>query len=118
MPSTTQPTLVLVRDLLFASKITTTARAGGVEVKILRDPAALNDAAGRRLFVDLDQPGTIQTAAQWKKRTGGQVIGFVAHVHADTIRAAHDAGLDQVLSRGAFAQALGQLLSDASSSSS
>src|SRR5438094_36963 len=117
MPLTTGSTLILVRDLLFASKIMTTARAAGVEVKVLRDPAALNDAAGRRLFVDLDQSGTIQAAAQWKKRTGGHVIGFVSHVHAETIRAARDAGLDQVLSRGAFAQTLGQLLSDASSSS-
>src|SRR5689334_21758337 len=44
----TNPTVLsLVRDLMFASKITATANAAGAAVKVLRDPAALAGQAGR-----------------------------------------------------------------------
>ena len=40
-----------------------------------------------------------------------QTLGFVSHVHADTIAAARAAGIDQVLARSAFADRLGAILS-------
>jgi hypothetical protein len=102
--------LVLVRDLIFASRINLTARDIGVEVKLLRDEAKLAAEIGRRLIVDLNQHGALDAAIEWRKRTGGEVIGFVAHVDADTIRRARDAGIDQVLPRSRFVTELSSLL--------
>ena len=106
-----QRTLALVRDLMFSSKITATARAQDTEVKILREPAQLQGEPGRRLIVDLNQPAAMEAAMQWKRASGGEVIGFVSHVDATTIAAARDAGIDHVLPRSRFVQILPQLLS-------
>jgi DNA-binding NarL/FixJ family response regulator len=102
--------LVLVRDLMFSSRITAEAKAEGVVVKLLRDPAALAGEAGDRLIVDLNLPAALEAAAQWKQRTGGAVVGFVAHVDTETIQQAQAAGLDQVLPRSRFVAILPQLL--------
>ena len=102
--------LVLVRDLMFASKIRLAAESVATSVRILRDAAQLNDAAGSRLIVDLNQPGALDAAVAWKARTGGRVVGFVSHVDAQTIRAAREAGVDQVLPRSQFVQILPDLL--------
>lgn len=102
--------VALVRDLLFASKISA-ARAGGAgAVKIIHDAARLRDVPGSLLLVDLNQDGFLNAAIAWRERTGGQVIGFVAHVNLATIDAARTGGIDRVLSNGAFAAQLPALL--------
>jgi len=102
--------LVLCRDLLFTSKITSTAQTVGVPVKIIRNPEMLNDAAGNALIVDLQQDGYLDAAAQWKQRTGGQLTGFVGHVHTDIVARARALGFDNVIPRGAFNARLGEIL--------
>ena len=102
--------LVLVRDLMFASKIRLAAESVATSVRILRDPAQLNDAVAPRLIVDLNQPAALDAAVTWKRRTGGHVVGFVSHVDAETIRAAREAGVDQVLPRSRFVEILPDLL--------
>ena len=110
--SETEPpqVLALVRDLMFSSKITATARAEGVNVRIIRDGSKLGQETGNRLLVDLNQDGAIEAATEWKTRTGGRVIGFVSHVDAATIAQARDAGFDQVLARSRFVESLPDLL--------
>ncbi len=104
-------TIALVRDLMFASKITATARSLGLTVRILRDPAALATTDAAQLLVDLDQAGALEAAAQWRNQSPGRrVIGFVSHVNAGTIDAARQAGLDQVLARSRFTATLDELL--------
>ncbi len=102
--------IALVRDLVFASKITAAARAAGIEARIIRDPAAFPAAAGQRVFVDLSEPGAIDAAVQWKAVHRGEVIGFVSHVDVATAKQAHDAGIDRVLSRSQFTAQLDQFL--------
>src|SRR2546421_10680911 len=102
--------LALVRDLLFASKIMSAARARGVPVKIIRDANTLPQETGTRLLVDLNQPSALEAAVQWRLTHGRQVIGFVSHVDADTIARAREGGIDQILTRGQFVQQLDQLL--------
>ena len=107
------PVLVLVRDLMFSGRIDATARAADVPVRIIRDPTQLEgENAGVVLIVDLGQPGALEAAAAWKRRKGGEVVGFVAHVDEETIRRAREAGIDRVLTRGQFVQALPDLLSN------
>jgi hypothetical protein len=37
-------------------------------------------------------------------------LGYVSHVQTDTIAAARNAGIDQVLARSAFSERLGEIL--------
>jgi len=103
--------IALVRDLLFASRITATARAAGIPVTVVRDPAQLAAASpSRLLLVDLNLPGALEAATLWKRSTSGHVTGFVSHVDADTIARARAAGIDQVLPRSRFVEVLPDLL--------
>jgi DNA-binding NarL/FixJ family response regulator len=106
---------VLVRDLIFSSRIAAVARAAGVPITLLRDPARLADPAPPRgpglLIVDLNLPGSIDAATQWKHASPSrEVVGFVSHVDAATIDHARAAGLDRVLPRSRFVEILPELL--------
>jgi AmiR/NasT family two-component response regulator len=105
-----QVVLVLVKDLIFSSKIRATAQSLGVPVQIVREPDKLDGLAGDRLIVDLNQPGALEAAIRWREATRGCVVGFVSHVDKQTIDRAREAGLDQVLARSAFAERLAELL--------
>src|SRR4051812_13753517 len=104
------PVLVLVRDLILASRITATAAELGVRTTLIRDSAKLpNDAAGH-LIVDLNLSGAVDAARAWKHATGGVVTGFVSHVDTATIAAARAAGIDRVLARSRFVELLPAIL--------
>ena len=100
----------IVRDLLFSSRITATARAANVPLSVVRNPAELPPTPARRLLVDLNLPGALEAAAEWKRLTACPVTGFVSHVDTDTISRARAAGLDQVLPRSRFVEILPDLL--------
>ena len=108
--SETLPVLVLVRDLMFSSRIAAAARGAGIDVTVLREPEALPGAQGQRLIVDLNQPGALDAAAAWKQASGGQVVGFVSHVDSETITRARAAGIDRVLPRSRFVEMVLQIL--------
>ena len=91
-PSPTPALLILCRDLLFGSKITSAAQSAGVAYNVVRDPARLADQPGRRLIVDLNQDGALDAASTWRQSTGGEVVGFVSHVDVETISRARAAG--------------------------
>lgn len=111
MNQSPQATLVLCRDLLFASKITSTAGAIGAQIKLIRDVSKLeSESNSNRLIVDLTQDGFIDAAVRWKQRTGGQVTGFAGHADVQTIERAQLAGIDRVLSRGEFSSNLPHIL--------
>ena len=104
-------TLVLVRDLMFASKISATAKAAGAPIEMLRDPATLKDRPGDRLIIDLNQPGTLDAAIGWKSADPNrQVVAFVSHVDTQTISQAKSAGIDRILPRSQFVASLQALL--------
>lgn len=107
------PILVLVRDLMFSGRILAEARAAGVNVKVVRDPAGIAELAGADsslMIADLNLPGAIEAAAQWRRRGGGTVVGFVSHVDSETIAQAKAAGVDQVMARSRFVEVLPELL--------
>lgn len=106
----TPPIVILVRDMIFSSKIFATARAQDCIVKSFRDPAKLLNEPGFRLIVDLNLEGAISAAMAWKQATGGEVVGFVSHVDTFAIAAARAGGLDRVMARSEFVQMLPELL--------
>jgi hypothetical protein len=106
-------TLVLVRDLMFSSKISATAKATGVAVDMVREPLTLGNRQGDRLIVDLNQPGALDAATAWRAAAVGRhVIGFVSHVDTETIASARSAGIDRVMPRSQFVATLEALLSE------
>jgi len=105
--------VAVVRDLMFSSKITATAKALGKSVRIVRDPSQLQtETSGRHVLIDLNQHGTLEAVIAWKQSNAGKVTGFVSHTDVETIAAAQKAGIDQVLSRGQFTAQLVQILSE------
>ena len=60
--------------------------------------------------MDLNQPGALDAAVTRKGATGGEVVGFVSHVDADTIGRARAAGIDRIMPRSQFVNALAELL--------
>jgi len=95
---------------MFTSRVSAAAKAAGKDIKMLRDPAKLTAESGNKLIIDLTLPGAIEAAIAWKQLTGGTTLGFVGHADIDTIQKARDAGIDQVMAKGAFVNALAELL--------
>jgi PleD family two-component response regulator len=111
--------IVAVDDLMFASRIASTAKALGVEIAFARSPEAIVEAvrtrAPRLVIFDLNsvkvRPLEAVAALQADAALAAvPTVGFVSHVQAELIAAAREAGVGQVLARSAFVTQLPQLL--------
>lgn len=111
--------VVGVDDLMFSSRISTAAKALGVEIKFARSPEAIVEAvkttSARLVILDLNsqrvQPlGAVAALKADPALSGVQTVGFVSHVQADLISQARKAGVDQVLARSAFVAKLPEIL--------
>lgn len=117
--------LAAVDDLLFSSKIRTTAKQAGVELQFARTPSEILDQtrALRPALVIFDLNSakadpiqTITTLKQDPELSSTRTLGFVSHVHTGLIEEARRAGLDDVMARSAFASRLAEILLAASPS--
>ncbi|MCP4249319.1 MAG: hypothetical protein GY778_19935 [bacterium] len=104
-------------DLIFASKITATARALGVDATTVSTIEALGTVLDggqvRLVAVDMSLPGDLAPAALRRcvdHPSTPTTIAFYAHVHTDLKAAAEQAGADQILTNGQFARQLPQLI--------
>lgn len=111
--------LAAVDDLLFASKIRSTAGQLGVPVTFARtQDDLLRQARADRpslIVVDLnsralDPLAAIAAAKADPDLAAVRLLAFVAHVRADLVEAARTAGADEVLARSAFAATLPEIL--------
>ena len=103
--------IVLIRDLMFSSRVSSAAAQSGTPVTMLRDPARLKETVGEKLIIDLNLPGAIEAAQEWKQASPQrQVCGFVSHMDTETIGRARAAGVDHVLARSQFVAPLADLL--------
>jgi PleD family two-component response regulator len=111
--------IVAVDDLMFASRISSAAKALGVEIAFARSPAAIVEAVRTRsprlVILDLNslQVRPLEAVAALKADVAlasVPTVGFVSHVQTDLIAAARQAGVDQVMARSAFVTQLPQLL--------
>lgn len=114
--------LVAVDDLLFSSKIRTTAKQAGVELAFARTPDdILKQARALKpalVIFDLNAPkidsiNTVQALRQDPELATLPTMGFVSHVDTLTILAAREAGVDEVMARSAFAANLEKILAEA-----
>jgi DNA-binding NarL/FixJ family response regulator len=106
--------LLLSDDLIFASRITGTARALGLEVGQVRTADALVDMAGRETppgvlidlgFPHLALPELLRRLAEVCPAMP-RVVAYGSHVDAAGLRAAREAGCDLVLPRSKFVEDL------------
>jgi CheY-like chemotaxis protein len=105
---------VLSDDLMFASRITGTARSLGLTFKPARSVAGLEDLARqetpRLVILDLANPGlSVADLLQHLRETCTpmpRVVAYGSHVDAMGLKAARDAGCDIVLPRSAFVEQL------------
>lgn len=119
--------LAAVDDMLFSSKIRTTAKLSGVELTFARTPDAIL-AQARALKPSLvifdlncakaDPINTVAALRRDPELASIPTMGFVSHVDTATIQAARAAGIGEVLARSAFAADLATILTDAETSSS
>jgi DNA-binding NtrC family response regulator len=109
--------LALVTDLIFATKITSTAQSLGKTVKVVRSldrlQARLAEGLDSVAIIDLDADGVDVIGAIKTCKSGSnsiRVIAYVSHIRADLITAARTAGADEVIARSAFVQRLSTVL--------
>jgi CheY-like chemotaxis protein len=111
--------IVAVDDLMFASRISSAAKALGVPIAFARSPDAVVEAvrtkAPRLVIFDLNSQKIrpLEAVARLKgdaALAAVPTVGFVSHVQTDLIAEARQAGVDQVLARSAFVTQLPQLL--------
>lgn len=112
-----QPTgLLITQDLFFASKVTGTASALGFHVTVTQSLADatpyLQSGVCRCLIVDLGHPAmkVSDLMASLPAVSRPTVIAFGAHVLAEQLQAAQEAGCDVVLPRSRFSAELPELL--------
>lgn len=119
MSDTTEMALLAVlNDLIFETKIRSTAQALGVKASIARSvgglPGALDRIRPALVIIDLNSLGASALDAVGIVRShaaGSHVIAYVSHVDADLATRAKDAGADQVMPRSLFSTGLPPLIS-------
>jgi CheY-like chemotaxis protein len=111
--------LCVVDDLLFSIKISTAAKALGVEIHFERSAEkvvpSIREKKPSLVILDLNsarlQPmqvvATLKADPELKHI---ETLGYVSHVQTDVIAAARKAGIDEVLARSAFSERLGEIL--------
>jgi PleD family two-component response regulator len=111
--------LAVLDDLMFTSKIRTTANQLGVRITFARSSASALDEMRRQrpsaVIFDLNNPrtdpmGTLASMKSDAALAAIPTIGFVSHVQVDLIDAARQAGMTEVLPRSAFAGGLADIL--------
>lgn len=106
--------LVLSDDLMFASRITGTARALGLSFKMARSPEVLKELAQQQpprcVILDLANAGADVAALVESLRAGASttpyLVAYGSHVDAATLQRARAAGCDVVLPRSKFVEEL------------
>jgi CheY-like chemotaxis protein len=111
--------LAVLDDLMFTSKIKTTAAQLGVTVGFARSAdaalAEMRKTPPALVILDLNNPRTepLSIVARMKQDPAlapVPTVGYASHVQTDVIQAARQAGVDNVLARSAFTQQLPEIL--------
>ncbi len=105
-----------VTDLIFATKIRTTAQAVGTVSLPVRTCsellAASKDAEIAIIDLHLDNESPIEMIRATRRLPSPpKIVAFLSHVHTELAQAAKEAGADLVLPRSKFTQRLPQILS-------
>ena len=115
--------LAVLDDLMFSSKIRTTAGQLGIAVTFARSAdaalAEMRATPPSLVILDLNNTRTspLTLVADMKRDpalASVKTVGYASHVQTDVIDAARRAGVDAVMARSAFTQQLAEILRSAS----
>lgn len=107
-----------ITDLIFETKIRSTAQSLGVMLATVRSLASLSAELDRSrptlVIVDLNAAGDPIEAVTIAKAHAShpRVIAYVSHVDVDLARRAQSAGADEVMPRSRFTNELPKILGD------
>jgi CheY-like chemotaxis protein len=111
--------LAVLDDLMFSSKIKTTAGQLGVTVTFARSAdaaiAEMRKSAPSLVILDLNNArtnplGIVATMKEDPALASIPTVGYASHVQTDVINAARQAGVGEVLARSAFTVQLPDIL--------
>jgi len=111
--------IAVLDDLMFTSKIKTTAARLGVAVTFARSADAALDEMRRTtpslVILDLNNARTNPLAVVSSMKRDPALasvptVGYASHVQTDVINAARQAGVGEVMARSAFTQQLADIL--------
>jgi len=111
--------LAVLDDLMFTSKIKTTASQLGVAVAFARSAEGalgeMRKSTPSLVILDLNNArtnplGIVQAMKQEPALAGVPTVGYASHVAVDVINAAREAGVGDVMARSAFTQQLPEIL--------
>jgi PleD family two-component response regulator len=111
--------LAVLDDLMFTTKIRTTAGQMGIAVSFARSAdaalAEMRRTTPSLVILDLNSArtnplGLVSSMRQDPVLAAVRTLGYVSHVHTDVIDAARRAGVGEVLARSAFSQRLAEIL--------
>jgi CheY-like chemotaxis protein len=111
--------LAVVDDLMFSSKMKTAATQLGVQLVFARSSASalaeMRKSSPSVVILDLNNPrtdplGTVMAMHADPALAAIPTVGYVSHVDGDTIAAARQAGVSEVLARSAFTAQLASIL--------
>ena len=111
--------LAVLDDLMFSSKIKTTAGQLGVAVTFARSAdaalAEMKKAAPSLVILDLNNArtnplGIVASMREDPALASIPTVGYASHVQTDVINAARQAGVGEVLARSAFTIQLADIL--------
>lgn len=112
--------IMICDDLIFFSRVASTARAAGLQVRQARSAEAAIEIARQSppggVIVDLHNDGLdlplLLASLREVCAIMPQVTGFGSHVAADLLRSAREAGCDRVLPRSQFVKLVETNLKD------
>ena len=110
--------IAYVSDLIFATKIASTAGSIGRSVLTVHTAEAFFERATANqpelVIIDLNAAGDPLAAVQAARKLHRppRTIAFASHVQTDLIEKARAAGADEVMARSTFAARLAQLLQE------
>lgn len=116
MNSSPKTILFVATDLMLTSTVSGFASAAGVGVRVISTVSEMSevdvDFDNCLVLIDLGLPGLDISALtqQLSAHTISRAIAYGPHVHTEKLRAATDAGVGAVLSRGQFSAQVGQLI--------
>jgi PleD family two-component response regulator len=111
--------LAVLDDLMFSSKIKTTASQLGVTVTFARSAdaaiAEMRKSAPSLVILDLNNArtnplGIVASMKEDAALASIPTVGYASHVQTDVINAARQAGVGEVLARSAFTVQLADIL--------